>query len=132
MLYKYLFYSVSYITKKYDHLWKVEEMYFIGGGLTVGLTIGISIFNLIDIVGILFYHPLLISYIKYTKYLPLILGLSITIYLGMNGRHEKIYNEVKNMNPQRKRIYKVLNIIHIVVVYGLMFILGDIVRDILN
>ena len=132
MLYKYLFYSVSYVTQKYDYLWKVEEMYFIGGGMIVGMTIGISIISLIKIVGILFYHPLLTQHIKYTWFLPLILGLLITIYLGIKNRHEKIYDEVKNMNPRRKRVYKILNIIHVVFVYGLFFKLSDIIRGIIN
>jgi hypothetical protein len=31
MLYKYLFYGVSYYVKKYDNLWNVGETYYVGG-----------------------------------------------------------------------------------------------------
>lgn len=132
MIYKYFFYSVSYVTQKYDHLYRVGDQYYIGGGMLVGMTIAISIISIIEVIGILFYHPLLTLHMKYTAYFPLILGLAVTIYLGKGGRYKRIYEEVKNLNPIRKKRYKILNLIHIFFVWGLFFTLSNIIRVLLG
>lgn len=129
MLYKYLFYSYSYYIRKYDRLWNVGETYYVGGALTVGLTIDILLFNLHSIVGIL-WCPEFLNY-KYTfwgRYWTLIIPLALAIYLGVTGKYDRIYEEVAHLPSKKKRIYKVLNIIHLIVVFGGMIILSDYIR----
>lgn len=44
MLYKYLFYGISYYVKKYDNLWNVGETYYVGGGLYLSVWLLIHYF----------------------------------------------------------------------------------------
>jgi len=133
MLYKYLFYADSYYIKKYDNLWNVGETYYVGGALTVGLTIDILLFNIHSIIGIL-WCPEFLDY-KFTfwgKYWTLIIPLALTIYLGVTGKHRQIYDEVAHLPRKKKLIYKVLNIIHLIVVFGGMILLSDYIRYYVN
>lgn len=134
MLYKYLFYAYSYYIKKYDNLWDVGDTYYIGGGLFVGITINILLFNIHRIIGILWVP----QFLKYNynslfyQLWPFVIPLTITIYLGVTGKHYKIYDEIANMPPTKKRIYKVLNIIHLLIVWGGMFLMSDYIRYYVN
>lgn len=129
MLYKYLFYSYSYYIRKYDRLWDVGETYYVGGALTVGLTINILLFNLHSIVGILWYPEFLNYKHTFWGYLwPLIIPLALAIYLGVTGKYDRIYEEVAHLPSKKKRVYKVLNIIHLIVVFGGMILLSDYIR----
>lgn len=133
MLYKYLFYAESYYIKKYDNLWDVGETYYVGGALTVGLTIDILLFNIHSIIGIL-WCPEFLDY-KFTfwgKYWTLIIPLALAIYLGVTGKHRQIYDEVAHLPRKKKLIYKILNIVHLIVVYGGMILLSDYIRYHIN
>ena len=121
MLYKYLFYAVSYYEKKYDHIWNVGETYYVGGGMTVGMVISLSIINLIDIIGAYFFHERLLIQLQFLKYLPLVLGLSITVYLGYSNRHLHVYKEIVDMNAHKRRKYKYANILHLLFVFLTFF-----------
>ncbi|MCL2132150.1 MAG: hypothetical protein FWH36_06855 [Lentimicrobiaceae bacterium] len=132
MLYKYLFYSVSYLVKKYDHLWNVGDTYYVGGAMAIGLTIGTCILNLLDIIGIFFLTQMLWHQFDLLSYLPLLLGLLFVFIFGYKKRHIKIYEEVKNMDLNRKKKYKILNIIHIFLVWGLFFNMKSIFEAICN
>lgn len=133
MLYKYLFYAESYYIKKYDNLWDVGETYYVGGALTVGLTMDILLFNIHSIIGIL-WCPEFLDY-KFTfwgKYWALIIPLTLAIYLGVTGKHRQIYDEVAHLPRKKKLIYKTLNIVHLLVVYGGMILLSDYIRYYIN
>lgn len=129
MLYKYLFYAYSYYVRKYDRFWNVGETYYVGGALTVGLAIDILLFNIYRIIGII-WCPEFLDY-KFTfwgRYWPLIIPLALAIYLGVTGKYDRIYDEVARLPPKKKRVYKVLNIIHLIVVFGGMILLSDYIR----
>lgn len=129
MLYKYLFYGVSYYVKKYDNLWNVGETYYVGGAIFVGMAIDTLLFNIYRLLGIL-WLPELLNY-KFTflgRIWPLFIPLVIAVYLGITGKHSKIYDEVANMEPKKKRKFKVLNIIHLLIIYGFMVVLSDYIR----
>ena len=129
MLYKYLFYGVSYYVKKYDNLWNVGETYYVGGAIFVGMAIDTLIFDIYSLLGILWKPELLdCNFTLWGKILPLIIPLASAIYLGVTGKHSKIYDEVANMEPKKKKIYKVLNIVHLLVFYGFMSISSDYIR----
>lgn len=121
MLYKYLFYSVSYVIKKYDNLWRVGDIYYVWGAMIVGIMIAGTIMGLMDVFGIIFFRELIWSKWKIFAFLPLALGLLSTMYFGYHKRHEAIYEEVATMDAQSKKKYKVLNIIHIIVVNVIYF-----------
>lgn len=128
MLYKYLFYAVSYYVKKYDHFWDVGETYYIGGGMTVGMVISISIINLIDIFGSFIFHERLLIKFQFLKYLPLVLGLLITVYLGYSGKHLQVYKEIIEMDPAKKKKYKYANILHVIIVFLVFFNMDNILQ----
>ncbi len=127
MIYKYLFYSVSYIVKKYDSFWKVGETYYVGGGMMVGMVVSLSIVNILDVSAALLHNERFILIYPSVKYLPLILGLAVTVYLGVGKRHEKIYTEVERLG-KKKTLYKILNIIHLIIVFGLFFNMTPILK----
>jgi hypothetical protein len=128
MIYKYLFYSVSYIVKKYDSFWKVGETYYVGGGMMVGMVVSLSIVNILDVSAALLHNERFILIYPSVKYLPLILGLAVTVYLGVGKRHEKIYTEVEQLGKYKKTLYKILNIIHLIIVFGLFFNMTPILK----
>ena len=102
MLYKYLFYGYSYYVKKFDWFGAAGETYYVGGALTVGLTIDILLFNIHSIMGILWF-PEFLDY-KFTfwgKYWTLIIPLALTIYLGVTGKNIQVYDEVAHF-PRKK------------------------------
>lgn len=129
MLYKYLFYSASYVVKKYDRIWKVEDMYFIWGAGFVGYFIALTIMNIMDIVGIFIYRPMIWSNYKILIYLPITLGIISCIYFGYKRRCDTVYEKIKNMDKRKKKIYKILNITHILFTLSIYFLTGDIVRE---
>jgi len=129
MLYKYLFYSASYVVKKYDRIWEVKDMYFAWGAGFVGAFIALTIMNIMDIVGIFIYRPMIWSNYKILIYLPITLGIISFIYFGYKRRCDIVYEEIKNMDKRKKKIYKILNITHILFTLSIYFLTGDIVRE---
>ena len=121
MLYKYLFYSVSYLVKKYDRLWDVGDTYYVGGGMTIGMVISLTLINIMDISGAIIYNEILLLRYPWLTYLPLILGLIVTFYLGFKKKHLKIYEEIKNLSDVSKRRLRVINVIHLVLVFIVFF-----------
>ena len=130
MLYKYLFYSVSYLIKKYDYLWAfwgdTKDIYYLWGAMIVGSTIVTSIINLLDIIGIIFFKQMLWHQSEVLVYLSILLGFLPLFIFRYKKRHIKIYEEVKNMDKKKKKTYKILNIIHIILVWGLYLGIIDI------
>lgn len=131
-LYKYLFYSISYVIKKYDNLWNVGDTYFVSGGMIIGLTIFVTLWSFYRIFAILFNVELLSILPGWLGWVPVIMGLSVTIYLGTTKKDVEIYNEMASMDKRKKRLYKVLNILHLLIVYGTMFLLSDYIRYYVN
>lgn len=119
MLYKYLFYSVSYVIKKYDNIWNVGEAYYVTGSAIVGIIIAATILGVMDLLGIIFCNKVIWSQWGVLAYLPLVFAILSIFYFGFHKRHERIYEEMATMDLKRKRTYKILNIIHIVVVNGI-------------
>jgi hypothetical protein len=117
MLYKHLFFVISYFVKKYDKFWNVGETYYVGGGMIVGITIAATLINLLNIIGGIFFHKILWLEFRILIYLPLFLGIITTIYLGRKGRHLKFYEEVQNLKQSEKKKYGILNIYHVFIVY---------------
>ena len=130
MIYKYLFYSISFLVKKYDRFWNVGNTYFIGGAMLVGIMIAITTLNLLNILGIFFYNPLIWSNYYVLAYLPIMFGLSSVIYFGYKRRCDRVFDEILKMDLQKKIKYKIINVVHVVIVWGIYFMLGDIVREI--
>ena len=54
--------------------------------------------------------------------------MALAIYLGVTGKYDRIYEEVAHLPSKKKRVYKVLNIIHLIVVFGGMILLSDYIR----
>ena len=131
MLYKYMFYGYSYLIKKYDYLFDVGETYYVGGGMFVGLTIAGQLLIIYDVIGVLYCRELLNMPYLYI-YLPVVLCLAVTIYLGVTKKHYKIYEEIKNLPPKKKRMYKILNIIHIILTYGITTAISVYIRYYVN
>lgn len=130
MLYKYLFYSISYLIKKYDRYWNVGEIYFFTGAIVVGVIIATSILVILDLIGIFFNQVFIWQNYLLLAYLPAAFGFSSAFFFGYKKRHEKIYESVKNMPRKKKRIYSVLNILHIIIVVFIYLSLGNIIREI--
>ena len=130
MLYKYLFYSVSYLIKKYDYLWAfwgdTKDIYYLWGAMIVGAIIAFSILSLLDIIGIIFLKQALWCQFYVLAYLPISLGVLSLLIFRYKKRYDKIYEEVKNMDKKKKKTYKILNIIHIILVVGLYLSIKDI------
>jgi len=107
--------------KKYDRFWDVGNTYYVGGAMIVGVSIAFSISILLDIIGMFFLKQSLWVQFDFLAYLPISLGLLCVFVFGYKKRHIKIYEEVKNMDLEKKRKYKILNIIHIILIWGLFF-----------
>ena len=129
MLYKYLFYSASYVVKKYDRIWNVGDMYFTWGTGFVGAFIAFTIMNIMSIIGLFIYRPMIWSNYKILSYLPITLGIISFIYFGYKRRCDTVYEGIKNMDKRKKKIYKILNITHILFTLSIYFLTGDIVRE---
>lgn len=121
MIYKYLFYSVSYIVKKYDKIWDVGDTYYVGGGMSIGMVISLTLINIMDISGALIYNEMLLLRFPSLTYLPLVLGLIVTFYLGYKKRHHKIYETIDNYSHARKSKLRIINIIHLILVFFVFF-----------
>lgn len=105
---------------------KLGDIYYVWGASIVGGIIATSIANLIDIIGLTLIKGL--TWGKPFIYLTLLITILSIIYFGHKNRHEVIYEEMKNLNPKVKRKYRILNIIHVVLVLGIFFTLSDIKR----
>lgn len=132
MIYKYLFYSASYFIKKYDKLWNVGDIYYIFGAGWIGLTLSATLIDIIDIIGLICFYDDIGLYLENLRaiyvYSSIYFVIPSVFYFKYKNRHVKIYNEIKKLDGKRKKTYKVLNVVHIIIVYGLMFFLSTIVR----
>ena len=111
MLYKYLFYSASYVVKKYDRIWNVGDIYFAWGAALVGAFIAFTIMNIMSIIGLFIYRPMIWSNYKILSYLPITLGIISFIYFGYKRRCDTVYEGIKNMDKRKKKIYMILSLI---------------------
>ena len=65
---------------------------------------------------------------SYLGYFILALGIAMCIYLGAGRRCDKIYKEMATMEKSKKRVFKILNIIHLIVVNVGLFVVADYAR----
>lgn len=122
-LYKYLFYSYSYVTMKYDDVWQVGDTYFVGGGLVMGWMVTATFLMITEIIGFIFPALALDFWHPYIGYVAACVGIGICIYLGHGRRNDRIYKEMADMDKSKKRVFKILNIIFLIVVnVGLMVV----------
>ena len=124
-----MFYSASYVVKKYDRIWNVGDMYFTWGAGFVGAFIAFTIMNIMSIIGLFIYRPMIWSNYKILSYLPITLGIISFIYFGYKRRCDTVYEKIKNMDKRKKKIYKILNITHILFTLSIYDLTGEIVRE---
>lgn len=131
MIFKYLFFFISWFNKKCDFGGGTDEYCYYGASAFVGLSMAVLIYGVIDIACILLitnvneYNS--VSTIMYML-IPVMVLLSF-FYYRQNNRWDKIYKEIHSSLLSKKVKYGMYCLLYILFAFGLWFICGDIIRE---
>jgi TRAP-type C4-dicarboxylate transport system permease small subunit len=126
MIYKYIFYKVYlFYIKTFNE--KEIPHWFAAGIVSVIIVSTIQV--LFDSYSY-FLNPKLIGvYTSYNKYLVLLLGFLLMIYVSMKGRYLEIINSCDQLPKNKKKILGYLSVLYILVVFISFFWLGALIRQ---
>ena len=131
MIFKYLFFFVSWFNKKCDFLGGGDEYCYYGASAFVGISIAVLFYGVVDIICIMLIPNISaynsVSNVMYT-FIPVAVLLSF-FYFRHNGRWDNIYEEIQKSQSSQKIKYGVYCILFILFAFGLWFICGDVVRE---
>lgn len=129
MIYKFLFYAVSWFNKKVDILGGSDEYCYYAASALVGITMAVSLYAVINLVSIVFlganeYRVISDVMGKFC----FIMGLLSFLYFRHKGRWNIIYNELHCLSISQKYRYGFYCLLNILLSYGLLFLSNDIIR----
>ena len=131
MIFKFIFYFISYIHKKIDISFGQDHSCYWAGSILAGMTIATSIYVIVEILCILF-SPQLGKYLVLScamDYFSYALILYIFFYFKKRNKWVDIYNEIQLSDRNKKIRYAVICLLFIVCINALFFICNDIICE---
>lgn len=130
MIYKYLFYFISWFNKKVDILKGTDEYCYYAASALVGLTLAVNLYIVMNIFSIV----LLKSNDTYRTIslvmdiICFIMSIITFLYFRHNNRWEIIYKEIRQSFSAKKKIYGIRCLLYVLLTYGLWFFTNDVIR----
>jgi len=130
MIYKFLFYFISWFNKKVDLLGGTDEYCYYAASALVGWTAAVGLYAIVNVVCIVFIHNNSVYGVISTimDILCLIMCLLSFLYFRHDGRWNKIYTEIQHSPTTQKYRYGFYCLLFVVVSYGLWFLSNDVIR----
>lgn len=130
MIYKFLFYSISWFNKKVDIWGGMDEYCYYAASALVGMTMAVGLYALINVFSIFFIRSNCVYGVisNIMNCLCLIMSLLSFIYFRHNGRWGRIYKETQQLSLSQKYRYGILCLLYVLLSYGLWFLSDDVIR----
>lgn len=130
MIYKYIFFFISWLNKKIDPLGGTDEYCYYAASALVGMTIAVNIYVVVDIINILFARNMFLMGTVSTimDVFIIVMSLSSFIYFKHNGRWGIVYDSILQSSSRQKIRYGICCLLYLLIVYGLWFLCNDIIR----
>ena len=134
MVYKYLFYFISWFNKKIDILRGTDEYCYYAASALVGMTIAVSLYAAINVVSIVIIRSKCVYEVLsiVMDVFCLILSLLSFLYFRHNSRWEIIYKEIQQSAISHKYRYGICCLLYVLITYGLWFFSNDIIRELIT
>ena len=130
MVYKFLFYFISWFNKRIDLHGGTDEYCFYAASALVGMTIAVSLYAVINIACIVFFRSSSVYSIvsNVMDVLCFVLSFLSFLYFRRNGRWDIIYGETQQTSSSQKSRYGIYCILYVLSAYGLWFFSNGIIR----
>lgn len=130
MIYKFLFYFISWFNKKVDPLGGTDEYCYYAASALVGFTMAIGLNVIVNAVCIFFVQSKSVFWTisNIMDVLCLVASLLSFLYFRHNGRWNNVYEEIQHSSISQKYRYGFYCSIYVLLTYGLWLFSGDIIR----
>ena len=130
MIYKFLFYYISWFNKKVDILKGVDEYCYYAASALVGMTLAVSLYAVVNVFSIAFFqsHEVYGVVSNVMDILCLVLSLLSFLFFRHHNRWAIIYDEIHHSPNGKKSRYGILCLLYVLSAYGIWFFSNDIIR----
>ena len=134
MVYKYLFYFISWFNKKIDILKGTDEYCYYAASALVGMTIAVNLYAVINVVSIVIIRSRSVYGVlsNAMDVFFVILSLLSFLYFRHNGRWGIIYKEIQRSSILQKHRYGIYCLLYVLFAYGLWFFSNEIIRELIT
>lgn len=112
-LFRFLFYIISVLVRKYDYLWHVGDFYYLWGGyICSGILFIFSLFiwNILVLLGITQISWFCFSWMPIV---PFVAGTILCLILGKENIADRVYGREKSRSKKYKNVMSVLVVLFI-------------------
>lgn len=130
MIYKFLFYFISWFNKKVDLLGGTDEYCYYAASALVGWTTAVGLYAIVNVVCIVFVPNSSVYGVVSTimDILCLIMSLLSFLYFRHDGRWNNVYTEIQYSSISQKYRYGFYCLLYVVLSYGLWLLSNDVIR----
>jgi hypothetical protein len=130
MIYKFLFYFISWFNKKVDLLGGTDEYCYYAASALVGWTMAVGLYAIINVVCIVFIQSNSVYRVisNIMDILCIITSLLSFLYFRHNGRWNNIYKEIQHSSISQKYRYGFYCLLYVLFSYGLWFLSDDMIK----
>lgn len=130
MIFKFLFYLISWFNKKVDILRGTDEYCYYAASALVGMTMAVSLCVAINFFSIFLIRSNSVYGVisNIMNCLCLIMSLLSFLYFRHDGRWGKYYKEIQQLSLSQKYHHGFYCILYVVLSYGLWFLSNDVIR----
>lgn len=130
MIYKFLFYYISWFNKKIDIHKGVDEYCYYAASALVGMTLAVSLYAVVNIVSLAVFrnHEVYEVVSNVMDILCLLISLLSFLYYKHKNRWTTIYEEIQGLPNSQKYRYGIFCILYVLCAYGMWFFSNDIIR----
>jgi len=130
MIYKFLFYFISWFNKKVDILGGDDEYCYYAASALVGWTMAVGLYVIVNVVCIVFIqnNSVYRAISRFMDILCLMMSVLSFLYFRHDGRWNNVYTEIQYSSISQKYRYGFYCLLYVVLSYGLWFLSNDVIR----
>ena len=126
ILFKYIFYKVYFF---YVKAFKEKEIpHWFAAGIIAVIIIG-TLQVLVDFYSYFFNPEVIGVYTSYNKYLVLLLGFSLMLYVSKQKRYLNIIDDCERLPKSKKKVLDYISILYVTAVFVGFFWVGELIRN---
>lgn len=126
MLYRYIFYKVYLF---YIKIFKEKEIpHWFAAGIVAVLMVG-TFQVLIDFYSYFFNQEIIGLYTSYNKYLVLLLGFLLMLYVSKQNRYLRIIEACEKLPKRKRKLLGFVGIVYVISLFIGFFWIGTLIRE---
>jgi len=126
ILFKYIFYKVYFF---YIKAFKEKEIpHWFAAGILAVIIVG-TLQVLVDFYSYFFNPEIIGIYTSYNKYLVLLLGFSLMLYVSKQKRYLKIIDDCEQLPKSKRKILGYVSVLYVTAVFVGFFWVGELIRE---